>query len=506
MIFFIYLLVIVLLLLLNAFFVLAEFAVVKARPTQMEALAAKGSLQAKSVQHIQRHLDEYLSVCQVGITLASIGLGFVGEPAFADLFKPVLKSLGIGAATDAAAHGTAITLSYALVSFLHIVIGEQVPKLVAIRKTEKCALFIAYPMRVFRYIFIIPLWLLNSSVNFVLGLLRMSAIKRHPDHSANEILIILGQSQSQGMMSFRRLLYMENVMDMGSLTVRDAMHPRGEARCMRVGAPDSETDAIIAQYRHSRYPLLGANPDKPLGYIHIKDLYQARAAGKPVGDLKAMARPCLSTSENEPLERVLSEMQRTGNHLTLAYDKRGRWTGFITLEDAVEEVIGAVEEEFPLETPIRLSDALTPERVVLDVEGDSILACAHDALKRAAAAADLPMPVGQVMARLAAREKQAPSYVGRRLAIPHARLDGLRRPLVTVARLKTPIAAPVSDETISLLFVLLTPTDAPGIHQKLLSRVAGIFASEFLELRLMAAASPAEVYRAICTAEQVESG
>ena len=161
-----YLIAALLLILLNAFFVLAEFAAVKMRPTQVEALAESGNRRAKTLEHIQAHLDEYLSVCQVGITLASIGLGFVGEPAFATIFLPLVRRLGLsGLAAGVTAHGISIAIAYLLVSFLHIVLGELVPKSVAIRRTEKAALGTAVPMVVFRYVFLLPIMLLNSTVN-----------------------------------------------------------------------------------------------------------------------------------------------------------------------------------------------------------------------------------------------------------------------------------------------------------------------------------------------------
>jgi len=495
-----YTLLVILLLLLNAFFVLAEFAMVKARPTQMQALAAAGDQRAARVQHLQRNLDAFLSVCQLGITLASIGLGFVGEPAFAEWLKPLVRWVGAGAATDVAAHGIAVSIAYILVSALHIVIGELIPKSVAIRKAEESALLIAYPMIVFHYLFIAPVWVLNSAVNAVLRAFRLPPVAGHPQHTEDEIRIILEQSQSGSQLSFRRLLFIENVLDMGALTARNAMQPRSRVRCLRAGMSPAESDAVIAAYRHSRYPLMGDDPDSPLGYVHVKDLYVAERAGR-AADLRAFVRPCLMAQEDDPLEGLLSEMQRKGNHIALVRDRAGRWTGMVTLEDAVEEVIGTIEEEFPLEAPVRLSDLLPPERVLLEVEGDSILAATRAALSRLPSGS-LPMPVDEIMVYVAERERLGSSYVGRRLAIPHARLPGIQQPAVVVARLKTPIPAPVGVETVDLLFILLTPVDAPRIHQILLSHIAGIFSSEFLETRVHAASTRAELHNAICTAEE----
>ena len=232
-----YLLIAVVLIFMNAFFVLAEFSAVKLRPTQVEAMANRGDRRIKSTERIQAHLDEFLSVCQVGITLASIGLGFVGEPAFAALILPLVQMVGLpGSAANLTAHSISIAISYLVVSYLHIVLGELVPKSLAIRGTERAALFTARPMVVFRSIFIAPIWLLNGSVNIILRIFRMPPVTKDTAHSEEEIRIILDQSQTSGMLSFRRLLHMENVLDMGSLTVHNAMRPRRLVRCLTLSA------------------------------------------------------------------------------------------------------------------------------------------------------------------------------------------------------------------------------------------------------------------------------
>jgi CBS domain containing-hemolysin-like protein/mannitol/fructose-specific phosphotransferase system IIA component (Ntr-type) len=502
----VYLIIVILLLLLNAFFVLAEFAVVKVRPTQMEALAERGNRRAKLVERIQTHLDEYLSVCQVGITLASIGLGFVGEPGFAKLLEPLLRMIGISeTGARITSHGLAIAIAYLLISFFHIVLGELIPKSVAIRKTEGAALLTAYPMLVFRYVFIVPIWALNSTVNGVLRLFRLPPSAGQGTHSEDEIRIILDRSQTSGTLSFRRLLHLENVLDMGTLTVRNAMRARRLVRSLNLSLTREEVDRIIAENRYSRYPLLGENPEKPLGYIHVKDLFLAERAGKPTEDLKLFTRPCLLFKEEDSLEQRLSEMQRKACHMALVFAADGAWSGIITLEDAVEEVIGTIEEEYPLEAPIRLADLLTPERTLLDVEGSSIISASRNALERIRGT-ELPVSKEAIMLSLAERERLGSSYVGRRLAIPHARLKRLAEPMVIVARLKNPIPAPVPGEDINLMFILLTPADTPRIHQILLSHIAGIFESDYLEDRLEAAKSPIELHNVIVTAEQVVLG
>lgn len=499
----VYLLLALLLIMLNAFFVLAEFAAVKARSTQMDVLAANGNKRARQMQHIQTHIDKYLSVCQIGITFASIGLGFVGEPSLAKLIKPFVLMAGAGIATDVTAHGIAIAIAYLIISFLHIVIGEQVPKLVAIRKTEKTALLISYPLQMFYYIFLLPLWFLNSSVNAILWILRIPAPKGHEEHSEDEIRLILGQSLSSGMMSFRRLLYIENVLDMGTLTIFNAMRIREKICILNTGMAREEIDVVVAKYRYSRYPLIGDDPEKPLGFVHIKDFYLAERSGKPVDNLLKFVRPCLKVSQNGALEQTLSEMQKKGNHMGFVYDSVGNWTGIVTLEDLIEEVVGTIEEEYPIEQPVRLTSVLTPANVLLDVEGSTIIIATRNALSRLDAAL-LPLPVDEVMRYITERERSGSSYVGRRLAIPHARLKSISSPTIVVARLKKPIQAPTpsSEEKINYLFILLTPSSAPRLHQIILAHIAAIFESDFLDERMDVAKTPQELFNAIGTVEQ----
>ncbi len=502
----VYLVVALLLIFLNAFFVMAELSVVKARPTLIQVLAEKGNRRAKILEHAQTRLDEYLSVCQVGVTCTSIGLGFVGEPAVAVLLEPLVTRLGIaGPASRITSSAIAIAAAFVLVSYFQILFGELIPKSVAIRKTEKIALLTIYPMVVFRYLFIVPIWFLTTTVNGVLYLLRLPRVSSPAVHTEDEVRIILDHSQSSGMLSFRQLLHIENVLDMGALTVRNAMRVRRNVKSLGVGMTREELDKIIAEGRYSRFPIVGNDPDTPIGYVHIKDLFLAERAGKSTDSLSSFVRSCLKAKEEDHLEHLLSEMQRKACHMTMVYSKEGKWTGIITLEDALEEVIGTIEEEYPTEPPVRLSDLLSSERTFLDVEGDSILSVVRNVLHRMKKE-DLPLSRDAIMLSVMEREKLGSSYVGKGLAIPHARLKGLANPMVIVCRLESPINAPAPGEKINLIFLLLTPVDLPRIHQILLSHIAGIFESDFLEGRLEDAASPAELYSVISTAEQVVLG
>ena len=481
-------LIVALLLLLNGFLVLAEFAMVKTRPSRIEELVDQGNAKAVAVQHIQNNMDEYLSVCQVGITFASIGLGFAGEHSFAALLKPMLGSW--------ASHAVAITMAYILISFLHILLGELVPKSLAIRRSDGAALFMARPLKFFRTIFYVPLVVLNGSANLVLRLIGVRGKVHDPRHSEAEIRIILARSQSMGMMSFRRLLLIENVLDLGNLKARDAMKPRDAAKVVRTSAPWEENWKVINETRLSRYPLVDGKEDMPLGVIHVKDLLYEGRERLPNVDLRELARPAATTYEDTSLESLLADLQRRRGHLVIVLDKDDRWTGFITLEDIIEEIVGTIEDEFEVEPPLFLADALTTGRIVLDLKASSMDAAVREAIGRVPAA-ELPASAEKITEAVLERESKMPTYLGRGLAIPHARLEGLAKPFLVFARSDKGIPVTGSVDKARLLFILLSPVGTPKVQARLLTRIGGLMDSEYVEERLTEAKSPQAILEAI---------
>ena len=490
-----YLFLAILLLLLNAFFVLAEFAAVKVRPSRIETLVEAGDAKAKVVQHIQAKLDEYLSVCQVGITFASIGLGFVGKPSIAGLIM-----MATGWSSDAS-NKIAVGVAYVLVSFLHILIGELVPKSLAIRRSESAALLTALPMRFFHVLFYLPLVILNGSANLVLRLFGISRKVNESDHSEEELRIILAKSQTTGLMSFRRLLLMENIFDLGELRVRDAMRSRDGTRVLKAKAPWEENLKVVRESRLSRFPLLDDGP-MPAGVVHVKDLLYEGGARPEGPDLRRLARPYVTLPEELPLETALGELQRRRVHLAIVTGEKGAWTGVLSLEDVIEEIIGSVEDEFESEPPIHLSDALTPGRVVLGIEASSLEELVGQVFGRIDAK-ELPLPVEKVVRSVLERERAMSTYLGNGLAIPHARLEGIDKPVVLFGRSETGVPVKGRDEKAHLAFILLTPAGAPRMQVRLLARVAALVGSEYVDERLRAADSSQAVVEVIRAGEPV---
>lgn len=494
----VYILIAVVLLLLNAFFVLAEFATVKLRPSRVQELVDQGNVRATVVQYVQRHLDEYLSVCQVGITFASIGLGFVGEPAFAELILSVLKWIGAG--SEAVAHAIAITMAYLLVSFLHILLGELVPKSMAIRGAERAALLTAGPLKFFRYVFIVPFVLLNASANFIVRLLGMPPRAVEEGHTEEELRIILGRSQSEGLITFRRLLLLENVFDLGGVRVRDAMKPKSSVKVLRAEASWDENFKTIRETRFSRFPLVEAGQDRPLGVVHVKDILYSGP-----GDLRKLVRPYVTTTEDTMLEMLMADLQRKRQHAAMVFNRDGKWTGMITLEDVIEEIIGVVEDEYEVEPPIHLGDAISVGRVVLNVQAASMEDAIRHVLKNVPAG-ELPKDTELITRAVCDREKLVSTYLGRGLAVPHARLEGMDESVCIFARSEQGIPLPNREEKAHLLFILLTPLQSPHLQARLLARIGGIMESEFVEERLHTARTPQEVIEAIRAGETAVLG
>jgi magnesium and cobalt exporter, CNNM family len=486
---------VILLLALNAFFVWAEFAIVKVRPSRVTQLIAEGDKRAVLLTNIQAHLDEYLSVCQVGITFASVALGMVGEKT-----ANVITGGSVGVWRLVVASG----VSYLLISGSHIVLGELVPKSIALHIADRSAIWTARPLRFFHRLFFPALWLLAHLSNGILRLFGFGAPTSEQYHSEEELRIILDESQERGMMSFRRLLFMENVFDMGALTVRDAMRPRAQVRTLDVRLPWAENLRTIQAAHFTRYPLITTDPDRPSGFVHVKDLVIRGDYAAP--DLRALARPLLATTETTPLEALFAEMQRRRIHLALATDRDGRWTGLVTLEDLMEELVGTIRDEFEDEEPVRLSDALAVDRVHFDVVADSPIEAVRVALERMEPAA-LPVPAGQILQAIESHEHLVGTSLGQGIGLSHARIAGLGKPFLMVLRTPDRVNDDGTPERGRLLFVLLTPAGQPRVHQRLQSILATLLnESDYVKERLMTATSAEEVVEVIRTGEQAALG
>jgi len=292
---------------------------------------------------------------------------------------------------------------------------------------------------------------------------------------------------------------LENVFDLGELKVKDAMRPRSQVRTLNVKANWSENLQTIRRYRFSRYPLIDADPEKPMGIIHLKD---AVFADVDEVNLPSICRAFISTTEDTLLENLLSEMQRRRIHAALVHDAAGRWSGFLTLEDVIEEIIGTIRDEFEDEEQVLLSDALTLDRIQLDIEAGNTVDAVREAVSRMPVGT-LPVDKEIIIKGIEEREKLVETYLGNQLGMPHARIPGISKSIILVIRSKNGIAYRNVREKADLLIVLLTPAGQPRIHQRLQAVVATIMdESEIIPSRLRSASDATQILEILLAGEQ----
>ncbi len=335
---------------LNAFFVAAEFSIVKVRDTRIDELVSRGVRRAAAVRHVLQHLDAYLSATQLGITLSSLGLGWIGEPAFAHLLEPVFAGLGRG--SSLATHSAALTLSFLLITFLHVVFGELAPKTLAIERAESVALWVSGPIQVFRALFYPLIWSLNGAANLAVRLLGLEpASEASLAHSQEELRMILAMSSRSGLLGSSHARLLEKALGFSDRTVRQIMIPRGDIVYLDANRSDEENLAVVHASGHTRYPLCDGDLDRVVGIVHIKDLFLNPVAAGTFHDLRAVAHEPLFLPESLGLDRALAAFQKQRLHMAVVLDEYGGTSGIVTLEDVVEELIGEVQDEFDEEAP-----------------------------------------------------------------------------------------------------------------------------------------------------------
>jgi magnesium and cobalt exporter, CNNM family len=335
------------LVLLNGFFVVAEFALVKIRDSQLNTLAAEGIKRAALVKQIKNNLNAYLSACQVGITAASLGLGWLGEPFLARMLQPFFVLAGIE--STAVIKSISFALAFSTITFLHIVLGEQAPKILAIRKAMPAALFVSGPLRLFYAIFMPAISFLNAASNWVLShLLHVEPIAEGElAHSEEELRLIVRESEKSAEVTplGRELVF--NVLDLRDRVVRDIMTPRGEIVYLDL-EDDFETNVKKAiESRHTRFPLCRENLDNTVGLIHIKELLPMMRDPHP--DLLKIKRDLIPVPEMMPLEKLLKLFLGKHAHLALVVDEFGGTVGMVTMENVLEELVGDIQDEFDFE-------------------------------------------------------------------------------------------------------------------------------------------------------------
>jgi CBS domain containing-hemolysin-like protein len=333
----------------NAFFVAAEFALVAVRRSRIDHLAASGDKGARTIQGALKHLDRYISGTQLGITLASLALGAVGEPALAELIDRMLAAFGFATPSAVAHSAAAITIGFLIITFLHVVLGELAPKSVALTKPEGVSRLVARPLMFFSTITYPAIWVLNGAANVLLRLFRIQPVSELEHiHSTDELRLLMNQSVEHGRLDATDRAMLAGVFDFHEKKARDVMRPRTDIIALPIDSTPEEVWAVVRAERYSRYPVYTDSLDDVTGVFLAKDLW-LHDGSKPFV-LSEHVRPTLYVPDNRPAERVLDDLRRTRAHMAVVLDEYGGTSGIVTLEDLIEEVIGDINDEYDFAT------------------------------------------------------------------------------------------------------------------------------------------------------------
>jgi len=494
---------------LNAFFVLAEFAIVKVRYTRLEELAAKGDKKAKTSKAMVKDMEASLATAQLGITIASIGLGWVGEPAISALLGPLYRLIEV-IPSSAVSHTLSVIISFCVLTGMHVILGEQVPKNCAIRIPEKMILWISVPFNIIHKALFAPIWLLNESTNLILKMLKVKADAKEQWHSEKEIKMILDQSQESGFISLGRLMMFEHLFDFGTTKVKEIMTPRENIVNIDPAMSQEGIADIIKNSKFSRYPIFPTekmNEAAPQYYVHLKDIIpsiinpeRATVSEK----LDTIKRKLADISEEITIEQALRIFQERRLQICLVRGPENKITGLLSTEDIVEELTGEIRDEFDQPPKLPLSSILNPESCVMDIRsGERFSAIEEllDSLYESSPVFDKKAALDDMIKR----EKNFSTALGHNTAFPHARLTSLKKPLLAVGKSDRGIPFPSPDkQPVNVMFMILTPFSEPTQQLNILKELSGLISNPILRKRLTGAQSPDAIMDIICTFEDKE--
>lgn len=329
----------------NGFFVASEFAMVKVRKTRIEQLVHEGNYNAKIAMEALKDLDKFIAAVQLGVTISSIGLGWVGEGTLARIIEPLFVFLP-GVSKTIATHTLSASIAFALITFFHVVLGELIPKSIALEYTEKTALLVAKPMQVLTFIFNPFIWLLNGFGNLVLKMLNIPhSHKGSLVHSTEELDMLVNASYDGGVLNETEKDMLHNVFKFSDLTAKQVMIPRTDMICIPIDMPMEELNKLASENQYTRYPVYEEDIDHITGLVHVKDLYSLSIKGETC-PIKKIQREILLVPETMTMDNLVLEFKKRKGQMAIVVDEFGGTSGLITLEDVLEEIFGEVQDEF----------------------------------------------------------------------------------------------------------------------------------------------------------------
>ncbi|MDQ0208774.1 hemolysin family protein [Alkalicoccobacillus murimartini] len=330
---------------LTAFFVASEFAIVKVRSTQLEPHIEGGSKRALAAKRVVSNLDEYLSACQLGITITALGIGRLAEPTFERMLHPIIGELAI---SEGLVTTISIVISFGIATFLHVVIGELAPKTLAIQKAEQVTLWISRPLIWFYRLLYPFIWVLNGSARLLTKAVGLHSMSEHEvTHSEEELRLILSDSYKSGEINLSEFNYVSKIFDFDERVAKEIMVPRPEMVTISVDDPIEDIIKVIRSEKYTRYPVVNGDKDHILGIINVRELLSNIVVDQTKElSIEEFIRPVFSVIESVPIKDVLVVMQKNQNHMAILFDEYGGTAGLLTMEDIIEEIVGEINDEF----------------------------------------------------------------------------------------------------------------------------------------------------------------
>ena len=324
-----------------------EFAIVKVRMSRLDQLIVEGKKGAVAAKKVVTHLDEYLSACQLGITVTALGLGWLGEPTVEKILHPLFERLNLD---ESVTHILSFGIAFALVTFLHVVVGELAPKTVAIQKAETVTILFAGPIIWFYRIMYPFIWFLNGSARVLVGIFCLKPASEHEvAHSEEELRILLADSYKSGAINKNELKYVNNIFEFDERTAKEIMVPRTEIVSISIDDTFSDVMNTIEKESYTRYPVVNGDKDNILGFINVKEVLTTKIMNRnseEVLKLQSFINPVIRVIETLPIHDLLVKMQKERIHIAILTDEYGGTSGLVTVEDILEEIVGEIRDEF----------------------------------------------------------------------------------------------------------------------------------------------------------------
>ncbi|MFC3885166.1 hemolysin family protein [Bacillus songklensis] len=331
---------------LTAFFVASEFAIIRVRSSRIDQLIAEGSKNARAARMVITNLDEYLSACQLGITITALGLGWLGEPTVERLLHPLFEKLSL---SDSVASLLSFGIAFASITFVHVVIGELAPKTLAIQKAERVSLLFAPPLIIFYKIMYPFIWALNGSARLVTGMFGLKPASEHDlAHSEEELRIILSESYKSGEINQSEFKYVNKIFEFDDRLAKEIMVPRTEVVTFSREDTLQEVLDIVREEKYTRYPIVDGDKDHIIGMVNMKEIFTDYVFDGQQEELRleTYIRPVIQVIESIPIHDLLLKMQKERIHMAILVDEYGGTAGLVTVEDILEEIVGEIRDEF----------------------------------------------------------------------------------------------------------------------------------------------------------------